>query len=148
MAGTPIDASLIMRAQADLSATTTTTAIDVEGGSDAECFVQWTGQTGTSPTLGVTIEASMDGGSTYKQISGGTRTFTGSDDPASGATYYKDSFGIYIPKPTGTDSYRGSGLRTKVRAVLTLGGTTPVFQGFLIHLGAPVSGSTAEREAA
>lgn len=145
MAGTPYDTALELRAAANIGTTATTTAIDVEGGSDAELHVAWLAQSGTDPTLQVDLEASVDGGSNYAKIAR-SRVFTGADDPGTGETYFHASAPVYIPKPTGVDAYKGSALRTKVRVVSTVGGSdTPLFTSYRAWLGAPVSGDTTER---
>ena len=141
-----LDTNLELRAEADLSATVTTTAIQVEGGSDAEWHLAWTGQTGITPVLDATLEVSIDGGTTFVEIAR-RRQFVTGDDPATDETEFHTSHPVYIPKPTGiTDAYAGSRPRTRVRTVLTLGGTNPVFQGFRNQLAPPDHGETLARE--
>lgn len=144
MAGSPYDSALELRAEANIGATATTTAIDVEGGSEAEIHLMWQTPTGTSPTLQVDLEVSVDAGSTYvKRFR--SRVFVAADAPASYESYAHYSFPVWIPRPTAVDSYRGSLPRAKARIVSTVGGTTPVFPNFRAFLGIPVYGYTRER---
>jgi hypothetical protein len=124
----------------------TTTPIDVEGGSEADCILQWGTPTGT-PTLDAVIEASLDGGSTWKRIGVGRRQYTVLDVPLAGQNRFRTAIPIgWIPRPTGADAYAGSQLRTKVRAVLTVAGGSPVFPNMMAFLTTPLEGAASEFE--
>jgi hypothetical protein len=114
-------------AAANLTATGQTTAIDVEGGVFAE-MLMWPSAaiTGTTPTFDTVIEASVDGGSTYKSI-GKMPQVTG----ANLAVGKRIARPVFIPRPTGTNRF------TKVRLNDTVAGTTPVFPrvAFLRDMG-------------
>lgn len=146
MPGTPIDSALILRAEASLTSTATSTAIDVEGGSDAEWFAQWALPTGTTPTLDLKLEVSVDGGANYKTLALGRRQYVIGDAPAAGQLRYRVSQPVFIPRPTGADAYSGSQLRAKVRVVATVTGTSPVFPNMMSFLGVPTEGADRERE--
>lgn len=119
-----IDANLVLRASAAVTATGSTTAIDVEGGGPAEFVTVMGAVTGTTPTATFTLECSVDGGSTYKELVRHTPlTATHANAVIARRTW--------IPRPTGANR------TTKVRVTSTIGGTTPSFTNFqfLRHLG-------------
>ncbi len=129
----PIDSALVLRAKSDLTATETTTAIDVEGGSFCDLVLQWTAATGTSPTIDVDLIK--------------LRQFIGTDDAVSPKTRFRVARPVYIPRSTVADSWAGALNRVQVRLVITLGGSsTPTFANFEAWLELAGMGSTEGRE--
>lgn len=142
----PIDAALTLRAASDISSTATTTAIDVEGGSPADLVLAWNGTSGTSPTNDVSLEVSVDGGSTYKSI-WKSRQFVAGDVPVAPATRFVIRRPVYIPQNTQADAWSGSARRTKVRIVSTIGGSaTPTFTSYEAYLDLYAGGSNVGYE--
>ena len=141
----PIDSALVLRAKSDLTATETTTAIDVEGGSFCDLVVQWTAATGTSPTADIDLEVRVDG-SNYKKLIK-LRQFIGTDDAASPKSRFRVARPIYIPRSTVADSWAGALNRVQVRLVNTVGGSnSPTFANFEAWLELAGTGSTEGRE--
>ena len=137
----PIDSALILRAASDLTATETTTAIEVEGGSMADLVLVWTAATGTSPTADCELEVSVDGGTTYKALIK-LRQFVGTDDAASPRTRFVVRRPVWIPQNTEADSWAGGLKRTKVRLKSTVGGSaSPTFASFEAYLDQFMGGS-------
>lgn len=130
----PIDSALILRAAGDITATETTTAIEVEGGSMADVVLTWTGNSGTSPTLDCELEVSVDGGSTYEDLIK-FRQFDGNDDPVTPRTRFVVRRPVWIPQSTEADTWAGALNRTLVRLKSTIGGSaTPTFTAFEAYL--------------
>lgn len=140
----PIDSALILRAAADIDSgdsPETTTAIEVEGGSIADVVLTWTGKSGTSPTLDVELEVSVDGGSTYEDLIK-FRQFDENDVPTSPRTRFVVRRPVWIPQNTQSDAWAGSLRRTLVRIRSTIGGSsTPTFTAFEAYLDQFAGGS-------
>lgn len=110
-----IDANLILLNAANVTATAATpTAIDVEGGSDAEVNIQVGAVSGTTPTALFSIEVSVDGGSNYFQLFAFPVLNTADANQRIARV-------AWIPRPV--SPYK----TTKVRLPVTVGGTTPSF---------------------
>ena len=112
----PYDANLVLRdGSTNLKATETTSALDIKGTplKGLACRVTVPQASGTSPTLDVKVQDSDDG--------------TNWDDL------------VVFPQITQAGTYRRQVAtpRRYVRAVLTVGGTSPNFGGVRVELGLP-----------
>lgn len=118
------DASLVLDDGTARTANVTLTAINVEGGSLSEVVFGCGAISGTTPTDTVSVEVSVDGGSTYFEILR-TTVLDGADLNAPFARL------AWIPVPNSGQTL------TKVRAKHAIGGTTPSFSItiFLRNLG-------------
>lgn len=112
-----VDLALILIEATAVTADGQTTAIEVEGGSNAEWVTHVGAVAGTDPTLGLILEVSLDGGSTYFPLQELALTDTEENSPV--------ARNVYIPNPTTTT---GSNRFPKVRLNSDIGGTdTPSF---------------------
>lgn len=126
--GLPIDANLVLHAAATVAHTDspkTTSAIDVEPGSDGELHIAYTALTSTA-TLQVDLEARADGSNYNKIARTGVIPATedaGGETSAGVEEKVHVSLPVYIPKNTQADAYSGSLRRTQCRVVITMGGS-------------------------
>jgi len=123
------DSSLLLKADGAVTADGQTTAITVEGGSWADWYVDMGAVSGTTPTLTLYLEASLDGGSSYAKIA----TLNALDADDASTLFVRR---VWIPAPTTTTS---SNVRPSVRLNSVVGGTTPSFT-FESFLTAPSKG--------
>ncbi len=108
------DVNLVLDSGQTVTATSQTTAIDVEGGMYCDFRLFMGTCTGTTPTLDADLEVSIDGGSNYYKV-GSIPKLDESDDDIVIARV------AFIPKPASGQTV------TKVRLNYTVGGTSPSY---------------------
>lgn len=130
------DAELQLADGTAVTADGQTTAIDVEGGSLASWVVQIGAVSGTTPTMIVSLQVSLDGGSSYYTI----MQITSLTEADALRTFRRN---VYIPTPTTTTA---SNVRPLVRLDYDAGGTTPSF-AITSFLAPPAEGADKGLEA-
>lgn len=128
--GGHFDFNLLLENAVAITVDGQSTAIDVEGGSFAEWVIVIGAVTGTTPTLLLHLQASIDGGSNYFRIASSPSL----DNNDANTQLARPA---YIPRPTA-----GTNRITKVRHDRDVGGTTPSFTitAFLRDLGVGMDG--------
>lgn len=138
----PRDVNLLLH-NAAVSSDSQSTAISVVGGEFAVVDVRSTvTPTDSDETIDITIEASVDGGSSYFKI-GAFPQFVKAANKGNAGTWV--AVPVYIPRAQANPDARGVNTATKLRLNFDVGGTTPSFtiRAYVNHLHSNPFGSVA-----
>ncbi len=139
----PRDAELQLHS-GDVTASGSTTAIDIDGGTWVICELLFTSDaSGSSPLLDAKFQISLDDGSNYLSIATFPQ-FSDSTDKGDSGTIL--AMPAYVPHSNANPSARGADTKVKARMNWTVAGTgTPTFtlKAYVTHLSGVPYGSLA-----
>lgn len=139
----PRDAELELHS-GDVTATGSTTAIDLDGGTWVICELIFTSNaSGSSPLLDAKFQVSLDGGNNWLSLVTFPQFSDSTDVGDSGSIL---AMGAYVPRSNANPDARGADTKVKARMNWTVAGTgTPTFtlRAYVTHLSGVPYGSLA-----